>query len=91
MAWSGFLRKGIRFASSVPRNWTATVKIREIIRKLRDDGWREVRVAGSHRHFAHETKPGLVTVSGRESLDIPTGTLRSIFRQAGLDWTDRRQ
>ncbi|MCC6621984.1 MAG: type II toxin-antitoxin system HicA family toxin [Deltaproteobacteria bacterium] len=26
------------------------------------DGWYEVRVKGSHRHFKHPDKPGIVTV-----------------------------
>jgi hypothetical protein len=27
-----------------------------------------------------------VTVAGRDGDDVPTGTLRAIFRQAGIDW-----
>lgn len=48
-----------------------------------DDGWVEVRSSGSHRQFAHPTKPGIVTVPHPRK-DIKKGTLRSIFRQAGL-------
>jgi predicted RNA binding protein YcfA (HicA-like mRNA interferase family) len=43
-----------------------------------------VRTRGSHRQFHHLTKSGTVTVSGKLSIDIPTGTLNSIFKQAGL-------
>jgi ribonucleoside-diphosphate reductase alpha chain len=32
----------------------------------------------------HPNKSGTVTVAGKESLDLPKGTLNSIFRQAGL-------
>lgn len=40
--------------------------------------------SGSHRHFRHPTKTGLVTIAGKASLDIPPGTLKSILRQAKL-------
>jgi predicted RNA binding protein YcfA (HicA-like mRNA interferase family) len=29
---------------------------------LEQDGWKQVRVKGSHHHFKHATKAGLVTV-----------------------------
>lgn len=51
---------------------------------LERDGWRLDRIKGSHRQLKHSTKSGTVTVSGKESIDIPPGTLNSIFKQAGL-------
>ncbi|MEK7245897.1 MAG: type II toxin-antitoxin system HicA family toxin, partial [Pseudomonadota bacterium] len=36
----------------------------------------------------HPTKPGKVTVPHPER-EIPTGTMRSIHRQAGWDWKKR--
>ena len=60
------------------------MKVREVIRLIEEDGWRQVRTTGSHRQFKHGSKPGLVTVAGRPSLDIPPGTLKSILKQAGL-------
>lgn len=61
------------------------MKVRELIQLLERDGWRQVRQRGSHRQFHHPTKPGTVTVSGRLSLDIPPGTLRSALNQAGFE------
>ncbi|MGH9315745.1 MAG: type II toxin-antitoxin system HicA family toxin [Thermoanaerobaculia bacterium] len=61
------------------------MKVREVIRLIEDDGWREVRITGSHRQFKHPSKPGVVTVAGKPSLDVPPGTLRSILKQAGLE------
>ena len=55
----------------------------EVIRLLKRDGWVGVRVRGSHHHFAHATKPGVVTVPHPKK-DIPIGTLVSIGRQAGI-------
>jgi predicted RNA binding protein YcfA (HicA-like mRNA interferase family) len=36
------------------------------------------------RHFRHPSKPGTVTVAGKLSIDVPVGTLGSIWKQAGL-------
>jgi predicted RNA binding protein YcfA (HicA-like mRNA interferase family) len=60
------------------------MKVREVIKLIEEDGWRLVKTRGSHRHFKHPTKPGKVTVAGKPSVDVPPGTLNSIFRQAGL-------
>jgi predicted RNA binding protein YcfA (HicA-like mRNA interferase family) len=59
---------------------------REIIGRLNRDGRRLVRSKGSHRQYKHPTKSGLATVP-HPKRDIPKGTLRSIFRQAGWDET----
>jgi predicted RNA binding protein YcfA (HicA-like mRNA interferase family) len=53
-----------------------------VIKALERAGWRLVRVTGSHHHFRHESRPGLVTVAHPRK-DVPVGTLRSIERQAG--------
>jgi predicted RNA binding protein YcfA (HicA-like mRNA interferase family) len=63
------------------------VKSREIIKMLRDDGWELHHVKGDHHQFKHPTKPGKVTVP-HPSRDLPMGTLRSIFRQAGWNWRE---
>jgi predicted RNA binding protein YcfA (HicA-like mRNA interferase family) len=51
---------------------------------LENDGWYLVRTKGSHRQFKHQTKLGLVTVAGKPSDDMASGTQNSIFKQAGL-------
>ena len=58
---------------------------REVIAKLNAEGWNELRQRGSHRIFGHPTKAGRVIVAMHRG-DIPTGTLRNIFRQAGWQW-----
>ena len=62
----------------------AATTVREIIRRLEENGWVQVGQTGSHRQFKHPTKPGRVTVHGKPSDDIRPGTLASIRRQAGL-------
>ena len=60
------------------------MKVREVIRRLEEDGWRLARTKGSHKQFHHTRKPGTVTVAGHPSVDIPPGTLNNILEQAGL-------
>lgn len=56
---------------------------RDVIKALEAEGWTLKRVTGSHHHFMHPAKPGVVTVPHPKK-DLPLGTLRSIERQAGL-------
>ena len=58
----------------------------EVIRLLEADGWCLVRSKGSHWHFKHPSKRGLVTVPHPKK-DLPTGTLKSIEKQSGLSLT----
>jgi predicted RNA binding protein YcfA (HicA-like mRNA interferase family) len=60
-----------------------TLSSREIIRLLKDVGWKEVRVTSSHRHFRHPSRPGTVTVP-HPVQDMPPGTPKSIERQGGV-------
>ena len=60
------------------------LKVRDMIRKLEQDGWSLDRTRGSHRQFKHATKPGLVTVAGKPADDLARGTEHSILKQAGL-------
>jgi predicted RNA binding protein YcfA (HicA-like mRNA interferase family) len=61
----------------------AEMDSREVIRRLKQDGWFEVAQAGSHKQFKHPVKPGRVTVVYPKK-DVPEGTLRSIEKQSGL-------
>jgi predicted RNA binding protein YcfA (HicA-like mRNA interferase family) len=60
------------------------IKVGEIIKLLEADGWLLKRTTGSHRHFMHPSKPGLVTVAGRPSATLKPKTEASILKQAGL-------
>lgn len=55
----------------------------QLIRMLLDDGWQLVRITGSHHHYKHPEKRGLVTVPHPKK-DLPIGTVRSIQKAAGL-------
>jgi predicted RNA binding protein YcfA (HicA-like mRNA interferase family) len=67
---------------------TKSLSSREVIRLLEGDGWSALKTVGDHHHFKHATKPGKVTVT-HPVRTIPIGTLRSIYRQAGWDWSER--
>ncbi len=56
---------------------------KKLIQMLEEDGWKEVRVNGSHHHFKHPKKPLLITVPHPKK-DLPIGTVNSILKDAGL-------
>ena len=60
------------------------MKVRDIMKRLKDDGWRMVSQEGSHRQYKHPAKPGKVTIAGHPSDDVARVTLNSIWKQAGL-------
>lgn len=61
-------------------------KTRDVVARLLEEGWKVARKGpGDHVQFKHSAKPGRVTVD-MGARDIPTGTLRSICRQAGWEW-----
>ena len=60
------------------------MKVSEVLRLLRDDGWFLICTKGSHRQLKHERKAGRVTVPGKPSDDVAAGTLSSILKQSGL-------
>ncbi|MBE2914227.1 type II toxin-antitoxin system HicA family toxin [Anoxybacillus flavithermus] len=56
---------------------------KELIKMIQQDGWYIVRTTGSHHQFKHPSKPGLVTIPHPKK-DLPTKTVKSILKQAGL-------
>lgn len=56
---------------------------RQIIKRIEADGWKFHHATGSHHHFTHPTKKGIVTVPHPEK-DLKKGTEHSILKQAGL-------
>ena len=57
-----------------------------IIKRLLAEGWVRCGGKGSHQKFRHPDKPLPVTVPHPKK-DLPVGTVRSIYRQAGWEWT----
>ena len=61
------------------------MKVRDVLKAIKKDGWYLVRTRGSHRQFKHDQKPGLITVPGKPGDDLAPGTYASIIKQAGLE------
>lgn len=57
---------------------------RELIKLLKEDGWYEIGVNGSHHYFKHPTKPGKITVPHPRD-NFPPKTQKSILKGAGLE------
>ncbi|MGB7555838.1 MAG: type II toxin-antitoxin system HicA family toxin [Candidatus Korobacteraceae bacterium] len=60
------------------------MKVRDLIKLIEGDGWRQSGQRGSHRQYKHHGKSGKVTVSGVPSDDVHPKTLSSVLKQAGL-------
>jgi predicted RNA binding protein YcfA (HicA-like mRNA interferase family) len=64
------------------------VTAREVINRLRREGWAEREGKGSHVIF---TKSGHQNIPvSRHGGDLPHGTLRKICRDAGWEWPPER-
>lgn len=61
------------------------VEVREVLKRLREDGWEIDHTRGDHPQLKHPTKRGGVTVARKPNVDIPPGALKSIWRQAQLE------
>ena len=60
------------------------MKVRDLIKLIEADGWRQIAQRGSHRQYKHYPKPGKVTIAGAPSDDVHPKTLSSALKQAGL-------
>ena len=59
------------------------MKSSHLVDLLKEDGWVQVSVRGSHHYFKHPVKPGKVTVPHPKK-DLPPGTVNSILKSAQL-------
>ncbi|MBI2718693.1 MAG: type II toxin-antitoxin system HicA family toxin [Rhizobiales bacterium] len=60
------------------------MKVRDVLKRLEEDGWYLAATRGSHRQYKHPAKLGRVTVPGKSNDDLAPGTYNSILKQAGL-------
>ena len=71
--------------------WVCSIHTSEsadIIARLVREGWTLARQRVSHRQYVRSERSGRVTVPHPRK-EIPTGTLRNIYRQAGWPWKER--
>jgi predicted RNA binding protein YcfA (HicA-like mRNA interferase family) len=55
---------------------------RDVISRLKEDGWTLDRVQGSHHHFKKAGFPFIVTVPHPRK-DLPVGLVKAIYDKAG--------
>jgi predicted RNA binding protein YcfA (HicA-like mRNA interferase family) len=62
------------------------MKVRDVIKAMEREGWVLDRTRGGHRQYVHPARPeaGTVTVPGHAGDDMPSGTLNSVWKKAGL-------
>ena len=61
------------------------INVRKLIRRLEKNGFEEIRQNGSHKIFCNNVSKKKITVPFHGSgSEIPTGTEKSILKQAGL-------
>ena len=56
------------------------MKVSEILKAIKDDGWFQVAQRGSHRQLKHPSKPERVTIPGKPSDELAKGTQMSILK-----------
>jgi len=59
------------------------VASKQVIKKMKQDGWYQVGQDGSHTQWKHPTKPGKTTVPHPKK-DLTIKTLRAIEKSTGL-------
>ena len=60
------------------------MKVKQMIEEILKDGWFLARQKGSHRQFKHKVKEGVVTIAGKDSMELHPKTKRSILKQAKI-------
>jgi predicted RNA binding protein YcfA (HicA-like mRNA interferase family) len=60
------------------------MKCSELLRKLKRDGWFEIRQEGSHKIMEHPTKKGTIIFPDHGSKELRKGTEEAIKKQAWL-------
>ncbi len=58
-----------------------SVKDKDLLKLLKQNGWTEVRIHGSHHILRKGDKTETVPVHGK---DVPTGLLEAILKRTGL-------
>ena len=61
------------------------MKVRDIIKRIEEDGWYLVGIRGDRRHYKHTKKKNIITIAGHSGKDIPIGTLLQVLKQAQIE------
>lgn len=58
------------------------MKYNELVRQVKELGWYLLRSTGPHDTYAHPTIEGRITMPRHGSKEVPTGTAKTILKQA---------
>ena len=61
------------------------MKVRELEKMIKNDGWYYKNSRGSHDHYIHPWKKGKVTIPNHRG-DVDPRTAKSILKQAELEY-----
>ncbi|MDR3285578.1 MAG: type II toxin-antitoxin system HicA family toxin [Holosporales bacterium] len=59
------------------------MKFSEFYRLIEADGW-YLKTTKKHKKYVHPTKQGFIPVEKHKSAEVPTGTLESMKKRAGI-------
>jgi len=60
------------------------MKCDELFKKLKKNGWKEVRQKGSHKILRKDGENNTIVFPYHRGKEVPTGTAKSILKKAGL-------
>lgn len=60
------------------------MKFKEVVKRLKKAGWVVKDQKGSHVHMIHPKKSGKITIPKHGKKDLAPGTLKAIWKHAGL-------
>ncbi|WP_109698966.1 type II toxin-antitoxin system HicA family toxin [Chitinophaga deserti] len=60
------------------------MNFKKVLMFLRKAGWVIKDQKGAHVHMTHPTKPGKITIPKHGKRDLAPGTLKAIWKHAGL-------
>ncbi|TDW96187.1 type II toxin-antitoxin system HicA family toxin [Dinghuibacter silviterrae] len=61
------------------------MRFAEVVLCLKQAGWIIKDQKGSHVHMIHPSKPGKITIPKHGKSDLAPGTLKAIWKHAGLN------
>jgi predicted RNA binding protein YcfA (HicA-like mRNA interferase family) len=67
----------------IDNNTRRAMDSKTLIKMLEADGWKLVRIVGSHHHFKKKGVRELISFQHPEK-DLPTGTLNKLLKIAGF-------
>lgn len=66
-----------------------TMKVKQVIDLLEANGWFYVGTKGDHHKYYKAGVRRPIIIAGNNNDDLAEGTLKSIFREAGLKQSDK--